>query len=201
MSALLKVDRLQILSLPAISFTLEKGECLAIVGSSGVGKSLLLKSVADLVPPVGTIYFSGQSREDILATEWRKKIRYNPAESGWWADTVGEHFAGHDKGGVWLDDLGLPPEVMEQSVSTLSTGQKQRLGLLRAMNDQPVVLLLDEPTASLDADNARLVEKALKQALSSGTAICMVTHDLKQARRLADKIMTIRQDHIGMETV
>ena len=201
MSALLKVDHLKILSLPAISFTLEKGQCLAIVGSSGVGKSLLLKSIADLVPPIGNIFFVGVERENIPATEWRKKIRYNPAETGWWAETVGAHFTVNAKKEIWLDDFGLQPEVMQQSVSTLSTGQKQRLGLLRALSDLPKILLLDEPTASLDVHNAGLVEKVLRRALSKGTAIVMVTHDLAQARRLADDIMTIHPDHIGMETI
>ncbi len=199
MPALLKVDRLHILNLPPISFCLEKGQCLALSGGSGVGKSLLLKSIADLVPPKGSLFFKGLAREVVPAPQWRKAIRYNAAETGWWREYIGEHFENQDWARQHMPPFGLEPSLLDSPVAEVSTGQRQRLGLLRAMENQPAVLLLDEPTASLDEHNVMRIEKVLKQALADGTALCMVTHNLEQGRRMGDSLLTLSPNHIAQE--
>ncbi len=201
MSAILRVEHLEVLSLPPTSFALEKGRCLAVLGTSGVGKSLLLKSIADLVAPQGKIFFKNQERETVTATQWRKNIRYCAAETGWWADAVWEHFANIEAIKKRLPEFGLKQEVLEQLVSTLSTGQRQRLGLLRAMSDKPPVLLLDEPTAALDAKNKELIELVLRRAMEQGAALVMITHDKAQAKRLGNDLLTLSADKITMEAI
>ena len=197
--ALLTVDNLHILALPPISFVLEKGQCLAIIGASGIGKSLLLKSIADLVPFRGQLFFKGQKSETMPAPQWRKNICYNAAETGWWLETIGAHFQSQKWAEMQMPAYGLASSLLEKPVAEVSTGQRQRLGLLRAMESNPAVLLLDEPTASLDSGNASLVEKVLLQALKGGTAICMVTHNLQQGRRIGDSVMTLSPDQIKLE--
>jgi ABC-type iron transport system FetAB ATPase subunit len=69
------------------------GACAAITGPSGSGKSLFLRMIADLDPNEGKVWLNGAERASIVAPEWRRKVTYVSAESGWWADTVIEHFA------------------------------------------------------------------------------------------------------------
>jgi ABC-type phosphate transport system ATPase subunit len=82
-------------------------------------------------------------------------------------------------------ELGLPEECMDWAVARLSTGEKQRLGFLRAIEDEPEVLLLDEPTAALDDVSGRAVEAVIERLRRGGAAILLVTHSAAQEARLA----------------
>jgi putative ABC transport system ATP-binding protein len=138
---------------------IEAGECIAITGASGSGKSLFLRMISDLDPCEGDVFLDDRSRRNMPAPEWRRQVVYNPAEPGWWAENVASHFA----------DI------------------EAALGLIRALTLDPKVLLLDEPTGALDADNTALVEAMLKQRLSDGASVIMVTHSAEQAARLGDR--------------
>ena len=83
--------------------------------------------------------------------------------------------------------LGLRDELLDAPVAQLSTGEKQRLALVRALLPAPPVLLLDEPTGPLDEDSVVRVEALLRQRMATGTSILLVTHDPKQAERLGDQ--------------
>ena len=83
---------------------------------------------------------------------------YVPAEPGWWAETVGEHFADRAAAAGFLKDLGFPDQTKSWPISRLSTGERLRLALVRAVIMRPKVLLLDEPTAALDAKSVTAVE-------------------------------------------
>jgi ABC-type iron transport system FetAB ATPase subunit len=143
---------------------------------------VLLRMIADLDPNEGEALLDGQSRTDIAPSQWRRRVIYAAAEPGWWHDGIGPHFADLPKASA--QRLGLPSDIFDRPVRLCSTGERQRLALLRALAVQPAVLLLDEPTSALDAASIAQVEALLRDVLRGGTAMLLVTHDPAQARRM-----------------
>lgn len=175
-----------------IDLDLEAGACTALAGPSGAGKSLLLRAIADLDPNHGQVSLDGTGRDSMLAPAWRQKVGYLAAESGWWEDTVGPHFLDPETSAPLLARLGLlDAGTFEWPVERLSTGEKQRLALARLLENDPRVLLLDEPTAALDPDTRAAVEHIIKDRLAGGAAVLIVTHDEAQAERLAARRLTM----------
>src|SRR5436309_5296472 len=106
------------------SFSLSAGEALGVRGPSGAGKTLLLRAVADLDPNEGLVSLDGCDRSTIAGPEWRRLVGYVPAEPGWWADTVGEHFREWAAAVAVIKDLGLPEEARAWPITPLSTGER-----------------------------------------------------------------------------
>ena len=181
---LLEISNLSTDLIGPIDLSIAGGECVAVLGASGAGKSLLLRVIADLDPHSGELRLNGRPCDQMPADNWRRLVALVPAESGWWSDHVADHFATDPDPAALLEAVGLP-DASHWEVSRLSTGERHRLAIARAIQGQPQALLLDEPTASLDAQATRLVEKVLKAQLARGVAMLLVTHDLDQARRLA----------------
>ena len=168
-------------------FAVAAGECIAVAGPSGSGKSLLLRMIADLDPNDGTVALDGRDRGTFNAPAWRHRVLYCAAEPGWWHDTVAPHFApgpNRDLARALMPRLGLQAALFDSLVVRLSTGERQRLALIRALVLDPPVLLLDEPTGALDQDSTAQVETLLRERLEAGTAILLVTHSPEQAGRL-----------------
>lgn len=162
------------------------GDCVALSGPSGSGKSLLLRAIADLDPHEGGLYLEGRSYQELSGPEWRRRVGLLPAETYWWEDRVGAHFAQPDA--HLLELLGFGLECMEWHVSRLSSGERQRLGLARLLAQQPRVLLLDEPTANLDAANTGRVEACVKDyRRRHQTAVLWVSHNPEQRQRVASR--------------
>ncbi|OZI75053.1 ABC transporter ATP-binding protein [Bordetella genomosp. 12] len=179
---------------------LARGECVAIMGASGAGKSLLLRQVADLDPGVGEIWLDGVARSSMPGPAWRRQVRYCQAEAGWWDDAVAAHFTGAAAEAAALsglfDALGLRAAIMQAQITELSTGERQRLALARALRDRPAVILLDEPTASLDEGATARVEALIRHTLAAGMTALMVTHNPAQARRLATRCYLVRNHRL-----
>ncbi|WMD22327.1 ABC transporter ATP-binding protein [Achromobacter seleniivolatilans] len=182
--------------LSPVSLDLAAGECAAITGPSGSGKSLLLRQVADLDPGHGEVELDGAPRSGMRGFEWRRKVVYCQAEAGWWDDHVAPHFTDQEQAKALTQELGLSPEKLDALVHELSTGERQRLGLARALAQTPRVLLLDEPTAALDSEATALVERAMHRYLDGGAAILMVTHSPEQAQRLARRGWRMEQGRL-----
>ncbi len=194
---MLQVAELSRPGLELISFTVDSGHCLAMTGPSGAGKSLLLRAIADLDPNEGSVRVGASERKSMPAPEWRRLVGLVPAESGWWTDTVGEHFADADKTVAHVEEIGLPADALGWQVSRLSTGERHRLALARALLLQPKVLLLDEPTAALDKQATALVESVIQKRMADGAAVVLVTHDAAQIKRMSQSVMELRDGRAG----
>ena len=179
--------------------TVEAGTCLAVTGASGAGKSLFLRMIADLDRNSGEAWLGEQPRSGLSAPDWRRRVVYAPAESGWWSDEVAAHFdpAQRIAAAELAERLGLPPELLSAQVARLSTGERQRLALIRALVRDPAVLLLDEPTAALDRDSIGRVEAVLKARMAAGTTLVLITHDPDQAERLGDQRLTMKAGRLS----
>jgi len=191
---MLRIDHLKIRNLPAISFAVAGGECVCIQGASGTGKSLLLRAIADLDPSTGQMFLDGAERCEMTGPEWRRKVRYVASESGWWEDLPRAHFPQDARSDRWVAGLGLDEAHLDRSIARLSTGERQRLALIRAISDNPDVLLLDEPTSALDRASSALVEELIRFQLLQDRVVIMVTHDEEQARRLANRQYALSSD-------
>lgn len=189
---MLKLENVQVHGLEPISFEVAGGECLAVQGPSGSGKTVLLRAIADLDAVQGRIYLEGAERSALTGPEWRKRVRYAAAEPGWWGETPREHFAQGEGLDKLVSQLGLKSAQLDQSLAQLSTGERQRMALARAVFDEPSVLLLDEPTGALDAKATAQAERLIKRQLKRGHTVILVSHDPGQVKRLADRKLTLR---------
>jgi phosphate-transporting ATPase len=203
---ILQVRNLRTNLLKPATLSLSAGECIAVRGPSGAGKTLLLRAIADLDPNEGLVSLDGRDRSTIAGPEWRRLVGYVPAEPGWWADTVGEHFSEWTAALPCVRELGLPEEAKGWPIARLSTGERLRLALIRALMVCPKVLLVDEPTAALDSASAATVESLIATRVSAGLAVLWVTHDTEQAKRIAHRLLvvkdgTVREEVPGWPTI
>ncbi|MBB3189301.1 ABC transporter ATP-binding protein [Halomonas cerina] len=184
----LRLEGLVIGELSGVDLTIAPGEILCLAGASGSGKSRLLRAVADLEPHDGEVWLGETAQSSVSGHTWRARVMLVPAESQWWADTVGEHFLEDQADAGDLEALGFAPEVLGWEVNRLSSGEKQRLALLRAVSREPAALLLDEPTANLDEATTRRVEAWLTTRIRErGWPVLWVAHDPGQIARVATR--------------
>jgi putative ABC transport system ATP-binding protein len=180
----LRLDGVRPRGLEPVDLALAPGERVFLSGPSGSGKSLLLRAVADLDPHPGEVWLDGVRRSQVPAPEWRRRVGLLPAESHWWANLVGEHLPA--AACPLLADLGFGPETLDWTVSRLSTGERQRLALVRALAYRPEALLLDEATANLDPPNRERVETLVETyRVEHAAAVLWVSHDPEQRARLS----------------
>ncbi len=184
--SLLTVSELRFHEFGPFSLKVGREECVGLSGPSGTGKTLLLRSIADLDPHEGEVQLDSQESTSLPAPRWRQQVGLLAAESEWWYDDVGAHFTRVDK--ALLSALGFEPDVMGWQISRLSTGEKQRLAILRLLVQQPRILLLDEPTANLDHGNRDRVEQLIRSYLSQRKAGALwVAHDPAQLERVTTR--------------
>jgi putative ABC transport system ATP-binding protein len=181
----LTVKSLRTQNIGPFDLAIAPGECVCLSGASGSGKSLTLRAIADLDPHEGELYLDDSLSTQMPAPEWRRQVGLLPAESQWWAETVSEHF---NNGQEYVEKLGFGRDVFGWAVSRLSTGEKQRLALARLLGNQPAVLLLDEPTASLDRNNIGSVEMLIADYRERHqAAVLWVSHDPEQVARISNR--------------
>lgn len=186
-----------------VSLKLERGPRTVIMGPNGAGKTLLLRMLHGLVAPSsGQVLWAGEpaseavgavqamvfQRPTLLRRSVEANIRFvlsklSDAERD-------ERTAAALKRAQLTHIAGSPARL-------LSGGEQQRLALARALALEPSVLFLDEPTASLDPASTHAVEELIEAAHGDGTRIILVTHDLGQARRLADEIVFLHHGRLA----
>ncbi len=190
-----------------VSFSLERGKFLAILGNNGVGKSTLLKCMDRILPAeTGDVLLDGKSLLKMSTRETAQHLAFvsqnipstemtvhdcvmlgrKPYMS--WAFTENDHQIVHD----CMDRLDLHGDIQGRYVSQLSGGQRQKVALARALAQQPQVLLLDEPTSALDIRNQYYVLKLVKTVCrEDNISAIMVIHDLNLALRFCDEFLLL----------
>lgn len=180
----LNVVNLRFLDKGPFNLSVSASQCAGISGPSGVGKTLLLRAVADMDPHHGEVWLDGAECRSIKGPVWRRNVGLLAAESRWWEARVRDHFPVVDQEAFGA--LGLDVQTLDWRVSRLSSGERQRLALLRLLTNRPPVLLLDEPTANLDPKNAERVEQLVaRYREDTGAAVIWVGHDVEQLSRVA----------------
>lgn len=188
----LQIHELSFLENGPYSLNLAAGECCGLSGESGIGKSQFLRAIADVAVHDGECLLHGVPCSSFTPQNWRKSVALVPAESFWWHDSVGPHFTAESVENApslphLLGRLGFGTDVLNWQISRLSTGERQRLSLVRTLLTRPQVLLLDEPTSGLDKQMAAVVEEIVTEICDKEQSCCLwVSHDLEQLGRIAD---------------
>jgi putative ABC transport system ATP-binding protein len=182
----------------AATIELERASVLTIAGPSGCGKSTLLRALATLIPmTAGTLLYEGRTVEETGVLEYRRRVAYVPQSpqmfEGTVADNVrtGPRLSGREPSdgevSALIERVGLPAELAARAAGDVSGGERLRVALARALANEPRVLLLDEPTAALDPDAARVVLDLLGALAEGGTALVLVTHVMEHATHLGGR--------------
>ncbi|VTS22163.1 ABC transporter ATP-binding protein [Streptococcus porcinus] len=185
-----------------LSFTIDEGDYVSIIGPSGSGKSTLLKLASYLQSPTsGDIMFEGKSLEDYNPIKLRQTLSYCFQTPHLFGEKVKDNIQfPYEIRHLSLDQarvnklfalFQMDLSYLEQDVKKLSGGEKQRIALIRQLLFEPKVLLLDEVTSALDSVNKEIVEEVIERLNNKGVTILWITHDTSQSKKYANKMMTI----------
>ncbi len=195
--------KVQILS--SLDLSVEHGELVTIMGPSGSGKSTLLRLINRLSEvDSGIILLNGKDIKDYNPMELRRKIgmvfQLPVVFKGSVRDnlTFGMRLWGSD---IDIDALaagtGIPENLLDADAEHLSVGEKQRVCIARALANQPEMLLLDEPTSSLDIKRAEKIEEMLLDLRKKrDLTMLWVTHDKEQAERIGGRKLTLKEGRL-----
>ena len=175
-----------------------EGRATALVGPSGSGKSTLLRLLNRLEEPTsGQIYFHGSPLDTLDVHLLRRRVGLVGQQAVMLAATVEQEVSygspGLPQSAVrqLLRRVNLDEVSLDQSTSGLSGGERQRLALARTLAVDPQVLLLDEPTSSLDTKAAEAVDQVIKDLVREGLSVVLVSHDLDRAAAVTDDALVL----------
>jgi putative ABC transport system ATP-binding protein len=191
-----------------ISFAIQSGDRISVMGPSGSGKSSLFRLLNLLMSPTqGNILYKDKNLQDYVPNQLRRKIAYVLQKPYLFGTTVEENllYPYQIMGKVpdmaeintYLNQVQLPKNILKKKNTALSGGEQQRIALIRSLLMKPDILLLDEVTAALDENNTLLLEKLIlhEQNLQNITLLC-ITHHPAQAKRLSQKILHLGEGRI-----
>ena len=220
MSALAIIDDLHVnfggvAAANGVSFTVERGEFLAVIGPNGAGKTTALRMVAGLLrPDRGRVFFDDH---DVTALPAHARVRrglgfthqivrpfysfrtienvmlaagHDRTANPWRAITSRSRVAARDKARAILDRFGLAAQA-EQSPRALPLGQRKRLEVARAIALDPTLLLLDEPLAGLSSAEATTMADLIRTLPGQGITVLLVEHNLGEVLRVADRLVVL----------
>ncbi|MBO1112239.1 ABC transporter ATP-binding protein [Bordetella petrii] len=194
------VDYGAVRALRGVSLTIHAGECVALVGANGSGKSTLLRLLHCLVQPTrGQAHCAARRRQAMLFQQpyMLRTSALNNVSLGLWLRGM-RWRAARAQAGLALRQAGMA-DLAGRNAKTLSGGQQQRLAMVRAWALAPEVLLLDEPTASLDPHAKREVEQMMSDFTQPGAgapAMIFSSHNLGQVKRLARRVVYLERGSI-----
>jgi len=199
--------------LDRVDIAIHGGETLCILGGSGAGKSMLLRTMVRLHEPTsGEVLLDGRPVSELEPPVLRRRVNLVQQSPAMLEGTVEENLRfGLSLAGVPAEETGrrisaaleaasLEPSFLERRAERLSGGERQRVAIARAHALRPEVLLLDEPTAALDPRRTREVERAvLRLREDPSFTLVVVTHDVDQATRLGDRTVLLRLGRVVAE--
>lgn len=196
--------------LSGINLSVKKGETIAIIGESGCGKTVLLKTIIRLIRPTeGNVFFDGrnlgQTNEKELTTQRMRFGFVFQSAALFDSMTVFQNIAFplqqhqiRDRAEIRhtvlkrISEVGLPESVLEKKPAELSGGMRKRVGLARALAMKPEVILYDEPTTGLDPIMSDVINALIIRTRSHHPVTSIViTHDMRTARKVADRIVML----------
>lgn len=193
-----------------LSFSIDPGEIVTLVGTSGAGKSTILRLIIGLDEKnEGDIFFQDKKTDLWKITELRRKIGFvaqlpylfpgTVRDNILYAPTIHKTLLKDESTFVTslLESVGLPGNLADRKHSDLSVGQQMRVSLARTLANNPVMLLLDEPTAALDPSTAmQILQLILDLNRNQGYTVLAVTHDLQSAWNLGGRCLFLHQGRI-----
>jgi signal transduction histidine kinase/ABC-type multidrug transport system ATPase subunit len=199
-------------ALDAVDFTIGQGEAVALAGENGAGKSTLVRCIGgDIAPTSGQILIAGQrigsnpaaAARRGVAVVWQDLALCNNL------DVASNLLLGRERGHLLrsdthahgaarqlLESLGIPLRDTTRNVGSLSGGERQLLAIAKAMWGRPQLLILDEPTGALGINESAKVEQLATNVREQGTTVLLVSHDIEQMFRLADRITVLRHGRV-----
>ena len=194
------------------NLTVPKGEFVTMIGSSGWGKTTVLKMINGLIEPdEGEILLDGESIRGKDMTKLRRNIGYAIQGSvlfphmtvedniSYVPNLLNKRDRQRTKQAVkkWMDIVGLSPELKERYPDELSGGQQQRVGIARALAASPELLLMDEPFGAVDEITRGQLQDELRRIYEkTGITVLFVTHDISEALKLGTKVLVMDQGEI-----
>ncbi len=191
-----------------VSLTLHQGETIGIIGPSGCGKTMLLRSIVGLsIPLAGSVTLDNKTPDELGWPQFRKDVLYVQQRAPIFECTtrqltkrslqyqsVNGSECSRTEINEYFSKVRLNAEILDQPLRDLSEGERQRVAIIRALLLKPRIMLLDEPTSSLDTNASIMVESLLTQCkVDFGTAFMIVTHSESQAKRFCDRTIDITQ--------
>lgn len=201
--------------LNGVEFDVWPGQLVALIGENGAGKSTLVRCIAgDMAPDVGEVQIEGSRvRSNISAATSGLAVVWQDVALCDNLDVAANLFLGREQG-RWLVSHarahGAARSILGaygikisdgRSVRELSSGQRQLLAVARAMQTEPRLLVLDEPTASLGVLETRQIEELIAKLKADGTTVLLVSHDVEQVFKLADRILVLRRGRVVADLV
>lgn len=203
------VERDAVRALKGFSAAMPEGGVTAMFGPSGAGKSTVLRLCNRLeVPTAGRVFFRGADIAGLDPLSLRRRVGMCFQRPIPFPGTVADNLrvADPEASESQMTDVlaraALTGSWLDRDATALSGGEAQRMCLARTLLTGPDVLLLDEPTASLDDGATKVIEQAVRQLIDNGMTALWVSHDVAQVKRIADRVLRIENGRsVGIESV
>jgi putative ABC transport system ATP-binding protein len=196
------VERSPVRALDGFSAAVPEGGVTAVFGPSGSGKSTMLRLCNRLeVPTAGRVLFRGDDVAGLDPLRLRRRVGMCFQRPTPFPGTVADNLRVADpqttesQMQTVLERVALTGSWLDRDATALSGGEAQRMCLARTLITGPDVLLLDEPTASLDSAAAHVIEQAVRKLVDGGITALWVSHDWRQVQRIADRVLRIEHGH------